>query len=86
MTNTFAIPDMVSDAPRVTCLDAREVVVENVVGLLHVGTDEIRLDLGNLHLTLWGRDFEVNLVSGKEVHLTGDIVRMEFRRQGGGNR
>lgn len=85
MTSTFALPpDIVSDAPRVTCIDARQAVVENVVGLLHVSANEIRLDLGTLHLYLVGRDFEVNLVSGKEVHLTGDIESMQFRRQKGG--
>lgn len=86
-TNMLALPpDAVSDAPRLTCVDGREIVIENVVELLHVNATEVRLNLGANQVVLQGHDFTVNLVAGREVHLTGQVDAILFHRAGGAPR
>ncbi|MCF8563335.1 hypothetical protein LLE49_01070 [Alicyclobacillus tolerans] len=84
VTNLLALPsDAILDVSRLTCVDGSEVVVENVVALIHVGQKEIQLDLGNMVLHLVGDDFEVTLVAGNEVHMRGQVTEVRYIRQGG---
>ncbi|WAH38545.1 YabP/YqfC family sporulation protein [Alicyclobacillus dauci] len=77
-------PDALLDVSRVTCVDGKNVVVENARGLLKVEGEEVTLNLGNEVLAIHGQDFEVTLVTDREVHITGKVMRLEYVRSGRG--
>ncbi|OFW75751.1 MAG: hypothetical protein A2201_13865 [Alicyclobacillus sp. RIFOXYA1_FULL_53_8] len=84
VTNWLALPqDALLDVSRFTCIGGTEVVVESVVALQHVSAQEIRLELNNAILELAGRDFEVTLVAGQEVHVRGIVEQITFTRPEG---
>ncbi|MFD1677809.1 YabP/YqfC family sporulation protein [Alicyclobacillus fodiniaquatilis] len=77
-------PDALLDVPRITCVDGKNVVVENAGGLLKVEAEQVLLNLGKEILIIRGRDFEVTLVTEREVHLSGAVNQIEFVRDGRG--
>jgi len=79
-------PDALSDVSRVACLDGKEVIVENVKSLNRVAETVVEIDLGALTVTIHGRDFEVSLVTGHEVHIQGVVEQVVYTRRGGGDR
>jgi len=84
-TNWLALPsDALFDVTRVTCVNAKEVVIEHVESLLHVSNQTVEVHLGAQILTVRGNGFEVTLISGREVHLQGEVASLEYRTAGGG--
>lgn len=77
-------PDALLDVSRVTCVDASEVIVENVVSLLRVAETEVEMDVGKYTLLLRGQGFVVTLVAQDEVHVTGEVSEFSYVRKGGG--
>lgn len=75
-------PDALLDVARVTCVDGKNVVVENARKLLQVEAKQVVLDLGNEILAVIGREFEVTLVTDREVHIAGLVDRLEYVRRG----
>lgn len=76
-------PDALLSTPRVTCLDAKTVIVENATRLLKVEEDQVSLELpAEKYLIVTGRDFEVTLVTNREVHLSGSVQKLEFTDTG----
>ncbi len=75
-------PDTMSGVSRLTCLGGEQVIVENVVGLLHVSDARVEVDLQNSRLTLLGRDFVVTLVSVGEVHVRGLVQQITYHAKG----
>ncbi|GMA60019.1 hypothetical protein NZD89_10620 [Alicyclobacillus fastidiosus] len=75
-------PDALLDVSRVTCVDGKNVVVENARRLLKVESEEVTLDLGDHILALHGHDFEIILVTDREVHVTGQVTRLEYIAHG----
>jgi len=84
VTNWLALPqDALLDVSRFTCIGGTDVVVENVVSLQHVSAEEIRFELNNAILEVVGKDFEVTLVAGQEVHVRGIVEQITFTRPEG---
>lgn len=75
-------PDAMNDISRVTVLDGREAIVENIAALLRVDANLIEIDLGKCGLRITGAEFEVNLASSSEVHLTGQIQQVQYVARG----
>lgn len=71
-------PDALLDLPRVTCIGGAHVVVEGSKGLIEVDSELIVLDLGDQHLYVRGHDFEVTLVTEREVHVQGAVVQLDY--------
>lgn len=82
--NLFAIPpDAISDVPRVTCVNGASIVIENVVSLKHVASTEVRVDAGSFQVAVKGDGFQVDLVAGGELHLSGTVESIQFLRTRG---
>ncbi|WP_206917412.1 YabP/YqfC family sporulation protein [Alicyclobacillus suci] len=77
-------PDALLEVSRVTCVDGKNVVVENARRLLKVENTKVTLDLGEQILTIHGQDFEIILVTDKEVHVTGQVASLEYTAHGRG--
>lgn len=75
-------PDALLDVPRVTCVGGKTVVVENSSRLLKVEEQIVLLELPGQVLAIYGRDFEVTLVTQREVHVAGQINKLEFLTPG----
>lgn len=75
-------PDALLDTPRVTCLDGKSVVVDNAKSLVKVEESIVLLDCDVYTVVIRGHDFEVTLVTDKEVHVTGLVDSLEFQRNG----
>lgn len=75
-------PDALLDTPRVTCLGETSVVVENATRLLKVEENQVVLELPAKLLFISGHEFEVTLVTGREVHISGAVQRLEFVEPG----
>lgn len=71
-------PDALLDVSRVTCVDGQHVVVENARGLMKVEGEQVVLDLGDKTLIIHGSDFEVTLVTEREVHIRGRVAQIDF--------
>ena len=86
VTNWLALPeDVLLDVSRVTCVDGRELVIENVSSLVHVGSSQVRLQMADMVIDIAGADFEVTLVAGKEVHVRGTVHQVTYVRSPGGH-
>lgn len=86
-TEWFALPpDTLLDIPRLSCLNAEEVVIENLVSLEHVSETEVAADLGQHTVLIEGQAFIVTLVTDQEIHMKGQIDRITYRRHGGAGR
>lgn len=84
VTNWLALPqDALLDVSRFTCIGGTDVVVESVIALQHVSAGAIRLELHNAILEVVGKDFEVTLVAGQEVHVRGIVEQITFTRPEG---
>lgn len=79
-------PDALLDVSRVACLDGKEVVIENVKSLKRVADTEVEVDLGELAITIYGRNFEVSLLTASEVHVHGIVNQLVYHRRGEGSR
>ncbi|GMA52155.1 hypothetical protein GCM10025857_35120 [Alicyclobacillus contaminans] len=80
-TNWLSLPpDALLDISRLTCLDGREVIVENIRSLLHVSDTVVDINLGDSRLRLTGHQFVVTLVTEKEVHVQGTVESLTYLR------
>lgn len=71
---------------RVTCVDGREVVIENVNSLVRVAETEVEVDLGDTTLLVTGEKFVVTLVARREIHVQGDVRGIVYAPKGGPGR
>ncbi|MCL6516352.1 YabP/YqfC family sporulation protein [Alicyclobacillus sp.] len=81
VTDLLALPqDALAPIARLTCIGGQEVVVEQAVSLLRVEERQVELDLGDMTLLIEGDGFTVHLVASGEVHVTGRVDRIVYRR------
>ncbi|MCL6599149.1 MAG: YabP/YqfC family sporulation protein [Alicyclobacillus macrosporangiidus] len=81
VTDLLALPqDALQRVARLTCVGGQEVVVEQAVSLLRVGEKEVEIDLGETTVLLEGDAFTVQLVASGEVHVSGRVDRITYRR------
>jgi sporulation protein YqfC len=86
-TNFLSLPpDALLGASRISCTEGKEVVVENVHMLERVDAGEVLLDMGSYKLRICGEQFEVVLVTDHEVHVSGQVSRIEYLRNNGAGR
>lgn len=71
-------PDALLNVSRVTCVDGKTVVVENAQGLMKVEQNCVVLSLGARTLQIHGGDFEVTLVTEREVHIKGRVEHIDY--------
>ena len=77
-------PDAVNDTvSRLTCVDGKDVIVENLRSLLRVSETTVEIDLDDRVLLLHGTDFVVTLIAEREAHVTGDVDQITYLRKGG---
>ncbi|MBX5436514.1 MAG: YabP/YqfC family sporulation protein [Alicyclobacillaceae bacterium] len=80
----FALPpDALADVCRVTCTDGAELVVENVTAIRRVSDTRIEVDCGRFTLAVEGESFEVTYISGREMHVQGQVAAICYQRRGG---
>lgn len=80
----FGLPaDTLLDVSRLTCLNAQELALYNVVSLEQVSETTLRADLGAHTVQVDGHGFTVTLVTDREIHLMGDIANIAYTPAGG---
>jgi sporulation protein YqfC len=80
----LALPlDTLMDVPRVTCINGTDVVVENVRTLVRVAEHEVIVDVTDIQICVEGSQFEVTLVTDKEVHIRGQVDAIRYVKVNG---
>ncbi|MDQ0190477.1 hypothetical protein JI721_13825 [Alicyclobacillus cycloheptanicus] len=79
-------PDTLLDIPRLSCLNAEEVVIEHMVALEHVSDTELVVNLGEQTVLIQGRDFVVTLLTSQEIHMKGQVDSITYQRHGRASR
>lgn len=75
----FGLPaDTLLDVSRLTCLNAQELTLYNVVSLEQVSDTMLRADLGAHTVQVDGNGFTVTLVTDREIHLMGEITNIAY--------
>ncbi len=83
-TNLLSLPpDTLLGSSRVSCMDGKVVIVENVHVLERVDECEIVLSMGKYRLRIRGEQFEVVLVTEREVHISGVVHNIDYLQNGG---
>ncbi|MCL6636848.1 MAG: hypothetical protein K6T26_02765 [Alicyclobacillus sp.] len=75
-------PDALQAVSRLTCIGGQEVVVEHARCLSKVTDAEVVMELPEGWVHLHGRGFVVKLLAAGEIHVAGDVERIEWRRPG----
>lgn len=80
--NTKAIKSIetsiLSDVPRITLCDNKELTVENYKGIFSYGTDEITLGSKNNTIKITGDNLLIKVITDEEISVSGEIFSVSF--------